>query len=165
MRACRGPRNIYSWLRGASGIRGKTFCCCVTQRRTSLGRCTWRASALHELGSLAQSDLWRWMARAAVFLHPARYEPFGLAPLEAALHGCALVLGKIDSLREIWGDAASYVEPDDCAELILTARRLAENGAERERLAARARDRAAQFSGRAMARAYATVAGKARRAA
>jgi glycogen synthase len=128
-----------------------------------------RASALHELGSLAQSDLWRWMARAAVFLHPARYEPFGLAPLEAALHGCALVLGKIDSLREIWGDAASYVEPDDCAELILTARRLAENGAERERLAARARDRAAQFSGRAMARAYAdlyeTVAGKARRAA
>ncbi len=31
---------------------------------------------------------------------PARYEPFGLSVLEAALSGCALVLGDIPSLRE-----------------------------------------------------------------
>ena len=33
--------------------------------------------------------------------------------LEAALCGCALVLGDIPSLREVWGDAALFVAPDD----------------------------------------------------
>ena len=43
---------------------------------------------------------------AAIFARPARYEPFGLAILEAAQAGCALVLGDIPSLRELWADAA-----------------------------------------------------------
>ena len=38
---------------------------------------------------------------------------FGFSVLEAALSGCALVLGDIPSLREIWGDAALFVPPDD----------------------------------------------------
>ena len=61
-----------------------------------------------------------WLARAAVFALPARYEPFGLLPLEAALSGCALVLGDIESLREVWGDAADYVDPDDADALART---------------------------------------------
>ena len=52
-------------------------------------------------------------ARAAIYALPARYEPFGLTALEAALAGCALVLGDIPSLREIWGDAALFVRPAD----------------------------------------------------
>ena len=39
-----------------------------------------------------------WYAQAAIFVAPARYEPFGLAALEAALAGCALVLGDIPTL-------------------------------------------------------------------
>ena len=31
--------------------------------------------------------------RAAVYLSPARYDPFGLLPLQAALHGCAHARG------------------------------------------------------------------------
>jgi glycosyltransferase involved in cell wall biosynthesis len=38
----------------------------------------------------------------------SRYEPFGLAPLEAAARGCALLLSDVPSFREIWGDAARY---------------------------------------------------------
>jgi glycosyltransferase involved in cell wall biosynthesis len=53
------------------------------------------------------------LGRAAIFALPARYEPFGLLPLEAALCGCALVLGDIPSLREVWGDTAIYVNPED----------------------------------------------------
>lgn len=48
------------------------------------------------------------MGRAAVYAAPALYEPFGLAILEAAQAGCALVLGDLPSLRELWGDAAAY---------------------------------------------------------
>ncbi|HEX4448454.1 MAG TPA: glycosyltransferase family 4 protein, partial [Polyangiaceae bacterium] len=75
-------------------------------------------SHLHGLGMLDRSSLARWMGRAAVFVHPASYEPFGLAPLEAALCGCALVLGDIPSLREIWGDAALFVDGRDRDDLV-----------------------------------------------
>jgi glycogen synthase len=69
------------------------------------------------LGPLDARSLAGWYARAAVYALPARYEPFGLTALEAALSGCALVLGDIDSLREIWGPAARYVHPDRHADL------------------------------------------------
>ena len=52
------------------------------------------------------------MGRAAIYALPARYEPFGLSILEAALSGCALVIGDIPSLREIWADAALFVPSD-----------------------------------------------------
>jgi glycosyltransferase involved in cell wall biosynthesis len=62
---------------------------------------------------LARDELRERMSRAAVFCAPALYEPFGLAPLEAAGAACALVLGDIPSLREVWRDAALYADPRD----------------------------------------------------
>ncbi len=63
---------------------------------------------VRSLGPLAPPELAREMGRAAVYAAPALYEPFGLAILEAAQAGCALVLGDLPSLRELWGDAAAY---------------------------------------------------------
>src|SRR5690606_21814195 len=65
------------------------------------------------LGSLPRTELASCYRRAVIFAHPARYEPFGLAVLEAALSGCPLVLGDIPSLRELWDGAARFVAPDD----------------------------------------------------
>jgi glycogen(starch) synthase len=65
------------------------------------------------LGPLAPAELASLRARAAVFAAPARYEPFGLAILEAARAGCSLVLGDIPSLRELWDGAARFVDPGD----------------------------------------------------
>jgi glycogen(starch) synthase len=65
------------------------------------------------LGPLAPGELASLRARAAVFAAPARYEPFGLAILEAARAGCSLVLGDIPSLRELWDGAARFVDPGD----------------------------------------------------
>ena len=70
-------------------------------------------SQVRHLGHLPQSKLQAWFERAAIFAAPARYEPFGLSILEAALAGCALVLGDIPSLRENWNDAALFVPPED----------------------------------------------------
>ena len=57
------------------------------------------------------------LAASAIYALPARYEPFGLSALEAGLCGCALVLGDIPSLREVWGDAAVFVDPHDAQAL------------------------------------------------
>jgi glycogen synthase len=111
--------------------------------------------AVCRLGRLPAEVLERWMQRAAIYVRPARYEPFGLSALEAAHAGCALVLGDIDSLREIWGGAALYVPPDDRHALLDAVQRLISEADLRERMAVRARTRAATFTPRKMVSEYA----------
>jgi glycosyltransferase involved in cell wall biosynthesis len=90
-------------------------------------------------------------------VHPARYEPFGLAVLEAALSGCALVLGDIPSLRETWEGAAEFAPPDDDAALAARVRALAADGPRRAALSASARERALAFGPARMAEGYLDV--------
>ena len=106
------------------------------------------------LGRLGARELAAWMGRAAIYALPARYEPFGMSIVEAALAGCALVLGDIRSLREIWGDAAVYVPPDNRRALASAIERLAHDGDSRQALAARARARARELTPRRMADGY-----------
>jgi glycosyltransferase involved in cell wall biosynthesis len=106
------------------------------------------------LGRLPQHELAAWLGRASIFALPARYEPFGLLPLEAALSGCALVLGDIASLREVWGDAADYVRPGDHEELTRTLRTLMASPSHLQERARRARERAMRYSVDRMGDAY-----------
>jgi len=62
--------------------------------------------------------------RCSIYAATSRYEPFGLAPLEAALSRCALVANDIPSLREIWGDAALYFHHNDARSLGVAIRSL-----------------------------------------
>jgi glycosyltransferase involved in cell wall biosynthesis len=113
-----------------------------------------KVPAVELLGFLEAGALAAWYGRAQVYALPARYEPFGLSALEAALCGCALVLGDIDSLREVWGAAARYVAPDDHEGLRDTLNELLANDSLRGRLAARAMARARQFTPARMSQAY-----------
>jgi glycosyltransferase involved in cell wall biosynthesis len=118
------------------------------------GRVPWAVVAVGagtSVGVLAPADLAALRARAAVFCSPARYEPFGLAILEAAHAGCALVLGDVPSLREVWGDAAVFVPPDDDEALAAALRLVARDGELRRELAHRALRRAARYTPQAMA--------------
>jgi glycogen(starch) synthase len=113
------------------------------------------------LGQLDHGQLAGWMSRAAIFAHPAKYEPFGLSILEAALAGCALVLGDIPSLREHWDGVAIFVPPDDADLLRLALRSLIQDPQLRHTLAMRARRRALGFSARRMALGYLAAYGAA----
>ena len=106
------------------------------------------------LGELSADELARRLSAAAIYALPARYEPFGLSVLEAALSACALVLGDIPSLRQIWGPAALYVAPDDHAGLEATLRRLIDDPVERVRQGQVARARALHFTPERMADSY-----------
>ena len=85
---------------------------------------------------------------------PARYEPFGLSLVEAAQAGCALVLGDIRSLREVWGDTALFVPPDNCRMLAATVESLIRDRELRRQMASLARARAHTFSPERMAAGY-----------
>ena len=114
----------------------------------------------HELGRLSSAAMASWMGRASIYALPARYEPFGLSVLEAALSGCALVLGDIPSLRENWSGVARFVQPDRPGELRDTLQALIAHGDERHALADAARRRAQVFSPAAHVAAYARLYGE-----
>lgn len=110
--------------------------------------CEWPVHIAGEgapMGRLPVRDVRDWMARAAIYALPARYEPFGLSVLEAALSGCALVLGDIPSLRENWNGAALFVHPDDRHGLECALQRLIAVPHLREGLGRAARERALDF--------------------
>jgi glycogen synthase len=113
-----------------------------------------RLENLRHLGRLAPSDLANQLGRAAIYALPARYEPFGLSILEAALAGCALVLGDIDSLRELWEGCALFVQPGDDGALEGALSELIRDPARRRRLAREARRRALEFTPERMADGY-----------
>lgn len=113
------------------------------------------------LGHLPRAQLRELMAEAAIFAAPARYEPFGLAILEAATAGCALVLGRQPSLLELWGDAARFVPAEDPAALRATLLDLIEDQAALARLQEAATAQARRYGRATMVegyrRAYAAV--------
>lgn len=72
-------------------------------------------SNLKLLGELSERDMAACHANAAVFVSLSLYEPFGLAVLEAAQSGAALVLSDIATFRELWDGAALFVPARDGA--------------------------------------------------
>lgn len=103
------------------------------------------------LGRLSARKLQHCYEAASIYALPARYEPFGLSALEAALSGCALLLGDIPSLREIWGGAAEFAPPNDDAAIEKKLRGLISDRSRREDLAARARTRGLTYTSERMA--------------
>lgn len=102
------------------------------------------------LGTLDAASLREQLAETAIFVSCARYEPFGLAVLEAAQAGCALVLADIPGFRELWQGAAAFFPPGDAPALAETLRRLRQVAPERQALADAARARANHYSLEAM---------------
>jgi glycosyltransferase involved in cell wall biosynthesis len=98
------------------------------------------------LGQLPHAEVAQWMARAAIVASPSRYEPFGLAPLEAARAGAALVLSDIPTYRELWDGAALFAAPDDAKAFAQAINRFAGDDALRHEFAARARQRSGRYS-------------------
>jgi glycosyltransferase involved in cell wall biosynthesis len=111
-------------------------------------------NGLVKLGRLSASAVAEELSRATIFCLPARYEPFGLAALEAALSGCALVLGDIPSLHEVWDDAALFVDPNDPKALALTLQNLIDRPEMQASLARRAQRQAKHYSIKTMAERY-----------
>jgi glycosyltransferase involved in cell wall biosynthesis len=107
---------------------------------------TLRLHHARPVGDLPNQTLRDRMAAAAIFVSPSLYEPFGLAVLEAALHGCALVLSDTPTFRELWGSTALYAEPRDPTAFARAIDRLAADPDHRARLGHAARQRAGRYT-------------------
>ncbi len=101
---------------------------------------------LQLLGRLSDTALARVLDTRPIFVSPARYEPFGLAVLEAAQAGCALVLSDIPGFRELWDGAAEFVRPGDDAALAATVQHVATDRERRAALGVAAKERAERYT-------------------
>jgi glycosyltransferase involved in cell wall biosynthesis len=97
-------------------------------------------------GELSADATFTWMSRAGIFASAAIYEPFGLAVLEAAARGAALVLSDIPTFRELWHDAALFVRPNDAEGFAAAINRLADDVTLRRRMSTLACARAGSFA-------------------
>ena len=92
------------------------------------GGAGWRNEALREaidrgvaqgwlkhLGFVEEAVMPALYAGARLFIYPSIYEGFGLPPLEAMASGVQTMVSDKSCLREVCGDAARYVDPDDIA--------------------------------------------------
>jgi glycosyltransferase involved in cell wall biosynthesis len=95
-------------------------------------------------GELSEGGMRELLSRASIYIATSKYEPFGLAPLEAALSRCAIVANDIPGFREIWDDAAFYFCGGDLGSLEKALALLHGNPELRLRYANRAYDRARQ---------------------
>jgi len=104
------------------------------------------------LGALNENELLEVFRGSAIYLCTSRYEPFGLAPVEAALCGCAMLVNDLPSLREVWGDAAMYFSGADSLSEWLW--RLSDHAGLLREMQHRAMDQAREFTAERMAEGY-----------
>ena len=109
------------------------------------------------LGLLPTEGVYDAYRRADVYLAVSRYEPFGLAPLEAALSGCAVICNDLPSYHEVWGDVAVYVQRNDAADLARCLDGLAASPERLAELQAAAYARALRYTADVMADRYVTL--------
>jgi len=97
------------------------------------------------------------LAHRPVFVSAARFEPFGLAVLEAAQAGCPLVLSGLGTFRELWTGAALIVPDQDDAAYAAAIERILGDEALRTHLGQAARIRAERYTPAATAAATAAI--------
>lgn len=112
---------------------------------------------LNLLGQIDTAALARRLAARPVFVSAACFEPFGLAVLEAAAAGCALVLSDIPTFRELWDGVAIFVAGEDDADYARAIQTLIGDGMLRLQMGDAARTRAARYVPAAMAQAMLAI--------
>jgi glycosyltransferase involved in cell wall biosynthesis len=98
------------------------------------------------LGHLSFDELHSRYASARALVFPSLFEGFGIPLVEAMASGCPVVAGRVASIPEVVGEAAMLFDPRSTTDLADAIERcLALSDGERERMIARARQRAEAF--------------------
>ncbi len=100
------------------------------------------AESVEVCGVRDESELRILYAESGTYIATSCYEPFGLAPLEAALSRCALVANDLPIFHELWGDAALFFRRNDMHALETVLQQLAEDPELRSEYGERAYHRA-----------------------
>jgi glycosyltransferase involved in cell wall biosynthesis len=102
-------------------------------------------------GFIPDASLPDWYRGAELFLYPSTFEGFGLPVAEAMACGTPVLCSDAPGVREVAGDAAWRLPPDDVDAWVAALGRLATDPARRAALSAAGIAQAAQYTWRATA--------------
>lgn len=98
------------------------------------------------LGFVEKEDLARLYSGATAFVYPSLYEGFGLPILEAMSCKCPVITSNLSSMKEIAGEAALLVDPENIEGLAGAISKVCRNKKFRESMISQGIKRAAEFS-------------------
>jgi glycosyltransferase involved in cell wall biosynthesis len=91
------------------------------------------AADIRQLGFVDDPSLPELYQATDVFIYPSLFEGFGFPPLEAMACGCPVISSTRGSLREVVGEAALTIDPEDPPAMAAALTRLAADPGERAR--------------------------------
>lgn len=112
------------------------------------------STTLKSIGYVSDEQLRALYEHAGVFVHPSRYEGFGIPPVEAMGLGCPVIASNAAAIPEVCGDGAWYFDPDDAAGLVQQITRIFSEPSERAALVVKGRARAQQHQWRLAAEQF-----------
>lgn len=83
---------------------------------------------------------------ASAFIYPSLYEGFGLPPLEAMAHNCAVVCSNTSSIPEVVADAGEYFDPYEVDSMRVAIEQVVSSQTRRDLLVDKGRERIKLFS-------------------
>jgi glycosyltransferase involved in cell wall biosynthesis len=92
---------------------------------------------------LLLSELYR---SASAFVYPSLYEGFGIPPLEAMAHDCAVVCSNTSSIPEVVGDSGNYFDPGEMESMRSAIEQVVFSETRRDSLISKGRERLELFS-------------------
>jgi len=96
--------------------------------------------------SVTEAELRLFYNGAALLVYPSSYEGFGLPVLEAMRCGTPVIVSKSGSLPEVAGDAGTYVDPKDPADIAENIIRIVTNSSKRAELSNKVLRQSNKFS-------------------
>lgn len=115
------------------------------------------ASGIIPIPYLTNTDRWRALANAQVFIYPSVYEGFGFPPLEAMTLGVPVIASQVTSIPEVVGEAALLIDPWDPQDISRAITALAHDPALRDHYIALGKVRVKNFTWDACAQQTAQV--------
>ncbi len=109
---------------------------------------------VHLPGRVSDLDLRALYDGAACLVYPSRHEGFGLPLVEAFGAAVPIVCSSIDTLREVAGDAAEFVDPLDAEAIAAGIRRVWTDADRADELVSRGAARRSDFTWEATGGAY-----------
>jgi len=97
-------------------------------------------------GYVPDEDLIMFYNATEFFIYPSLYEGFGIPVIEAMACGCPVITSNISSMKEISGDSAILVEPQNVENITTAIKKLLKNKSLRKELSKSGIERAKFFT-------------------
>ena len=112
------------------------------------------SARVHFAGEIPSEDVSAFLQAADIFVFPSRWESMGLAVLEAMQADLPIIASDIPAMREVMGDSALLVPPEDPAALARAILRVLQDPELSSRLRLNGTTRAKLFSAETMVSEY-----------